>query len=766
MTISSQTRSAGPFTGTGALVAYPFSFKVFTTADLLVYRTDLTGTQVALALSTDYTVTLNLDQNTSPGGTVNLLVALPVGYVLNLTSNVSVTQPASLTNAGGFFPKTIEDALDRLTVLLQQYGITNIGQALRVPEIGGIAQLAAAASRANNLLGFDSLGNVVMVAPASGSAAALAIDLLNFVVNTKGAGQIGYNDSLTYPANTVGSKMQSIGDSVLTYGAKIDGTTDSASAFNTAGATGRVILVPELAGGLPYVLNSDVSGLFYAVGAPRFSGAGKIGIVSRLGTPKQENNYGLIGGFPRTCSVLMIGDSITAGTGASLFTNSYGWLVARSLMNASDRGIFYDWGIGYHRILNIANLLSTPGVTTTGSANVSGVWGARLNLTVGQSMTFSLREIKTFDVLYDASASAGATFTISLNGTVVKTVVVSGSGLKSTFPTVLKSFNLATRLTDVITITSTVATTQICGAMDLKNGTVNDMLMYVAGQSGYAYQDYNTTPAMDELAFYLNNLRTTNDKVLVCNLGTNNMYNAGKALSPSATITAIDTFVTGMKSRCTNLQIAIAVPPKSNESLFPMILSNKYEEYVRAIVSYGIKNNLVLIRHDLSALSSGAFYSDGLHPNDIGHKIFAETVLDTMKVKYDAYFKAIDFTPSDYLPLMRQDNAVAMTSTWGGYGALPGFAARSHLVNGMVTLSGVVIPNGSGSTQIGTLSGAFTPDSQDRYFLVPTNVSGGTKGTATIVINHSTGTLVISAIPTNDVVLDGISFPANKFIDT
>lgn len=205
MTISAQTRTAGPFSGTGLIVSYPFGFKVFQTSDVLAFKADSSGNQTTLALGTDYTVTLNSDQNAAPGGFITPLVALPIGYTLTATSNLTVTQNASLTNAGGFFPKTIEDALDRLTILMQQQGFVGLGQTLRVPELSGVPLLASANARANNLLGFDSSGNPVVVIPGpSGTATTLAIDLLNSAVAGKGAGQIAFNSALTYGAGTVG----------------------------------------------------------------------------------------------------------------------------------------------------------------------------------------------------------------------------------------------------------------------------------------------------------------------------------------------------------------------------------------------------------------------------------------------------------------------------------------------------------------------------------------------------------------------------------
>lgn len=121
MTIASSTRKAGPFTGDDASTVFAFSFKVFSASDLYVVKAvAATGVETVLTLTTDYTVTLNADQNNNPGGTVTLLSALASGYTLTLTSSLGYLQPTDLTNQGGFYPQVITTALDRLTILAQQ----------------------------------------------------------------------------------------------------------------------------------------------------------------------------------------------------------------------------------------------------------------------------------------------------------------------------------------------------------------------------------------------------------------------------------------------------------------------------------------------------------------------------------------------------------------------------------------------------------------------------------------------------------------------
>ena len=91
MTISSTNRKAGPYIGNGTTTVFPFYFKVFTAADVEVVRlTVATNVEVVLALTTNYTVTLNTDQNANPGGSITLVAgALASGYNLVINSAIA-----------------------------------------------------------------------------------------------------------------------------------------------------------------------------------------------------------------------------------------------------------------------------------------------------------------------------------------------------------------------------------------------------------------------------------------------------------------------------------------------------------------------------------------------------------------------------------------------------------------------------------------------------------------------------------------------------
>ena len=113
MTISSERRISGPFSGNGQTTQFPFDFKVFDPDQISVVVDDT-------ALSRGFSVTLNASQEDAPGGTVTLATPLASGQNLAILSNVPNLQPLALTNQGGFYPTVLNEAFDRSTIQIQQ----------------------------------------------------------------------------------------------------------------------------------------------------------------------------------------------------------------------------------------------------------------------------------------------------------------------------------------------------------------------------------------------------------------------------------------------------------------------------------------------------------------------------------------------------------------------------------------------------------------------------------------------------------------------
>ncbi|WP_287372415.1 hypothetical protein [Prosthecochloris sp.] len=121
MAISSETRITPTFVGNGITQTFPFTFRIFTDDDLVVTtRNSETGDETTLDLTTDYTASLKSPQSSNSGGSITLTEPLAVGYEMVITSAVKATQGVMIRNLGDFYPAVLNDALDKLTVLIQQ----------------------------------------------------------------------------------------------------------------------------------------------------------------------------------------------------------------------------------------------------------------------------------------------------------------------------------------------------------------------------------------------------------------------------------------------------------------------------------------------------------------------------------------------------------------------------------------------------------------------------------------------------------------------
>ena len=150
MTISAQPRKAGPYAGNGVAASFAFAFKVFADTDVRVLCTDSQGQETELVLGSGYSVTLNPDQNAAPGGQVVLPAALAAGLKLTVIGGLPISQPLNLSNSGGFYPKTINEALDRQAMYAQQ-NAEQIARGLKFQasdEAASIAELPQQAQRA------------------------------------------------------------------------------------------------------------------------------------------------------------------------------------------------------------------------------------------------------------------------------------------------------------------------------------------------------------------------------------------------------------------------------------------------------------------------------------------------------------------------------------------------------------------------------------------------------------------------------------------
>jgi hypothetical protein len=81
----------------------------------------LSGETVSSTVSTtEYTVTLNDNQDTQAGGTVTFKTAPPSGARIRIISSVPYLQSAELTSMGAFSPSVLNDVHDKAVAMIQQ----------------------------------------------------------------------------------------------------------------------------------------------------------------------------------------------------------------------------------------------------------------------------------------------------------------------------------------------------------------------------------------------------------------------------------------------------------------------------------------------------------------------------------------------------------------------------------------------------------------------------------------------------------------------
>lgn len=194
MTVSSTTARVA-YSGNGTTTVFSVPFYFLANSQLAVSVYSAAGVETVQVLNTNYTVS---GAGTISGGAVTMTVAPATGTSLIISRAVPLTQATDLLPNDRLPAESIEQSLDKLTMLTQQLNESVI-RSIRNP-IGDSSdlemRLPTAANRARKVMGFDSNGASYVFNSVD--------DLENIITNG--------NPLATFPAD-----LGSIADPVIIY---------------------------------------------------------------------------------------------------------------------------------------------------------------------------------------------------------------------------------------------------------------------------------------------------------------------------------------------------------------------------------------------------------------------------------------------------------------------------------------------------------------------------------------------------------------------
>lgn len=433
-------------------------------------------------------------------------------------------------------------------------------------------------------------------------------------------------------------------------------------------------------------------------------------------------------------NLLILGDSITAGVGASYPLFAYASLLGQSISN------FYKDGYGYPLHRNVGNAQQI--FSHNGTIINAGLTQNAVSLSSGKELVFNKVEATAFGCFVVGGVSTvGASLLLQINGSTVGTYVVTAASQQEVFFPL--SGGKLTSSSDKVALVASGGTVAISGAVPfleglnykLIGGGNQSPLCLTAGASGQSFS-YFTSNASQVAAMLDSFFATGNPATVILALGTNSIYNDIQAETPAQYVTSLQTLISTLQGLRSGVDFIITIPPQADESLWPIIKPGyTYQDYATAIRNAFPSTDIA----DLNLV--GLRYQDGVHPSNVGHEALA---------KFWCAFLGVSFNP--HLPLPNRADVLIGTSPIIITG---GVATKDS--HGVVHLSGSVVPNGASANLMTTLLSAYRPKSI-RKFVVPL-YTGSTHGFGVIQI-HTNGEvrLVYNGVVWTELNLDGISY--------
>jgi len=159
MTVSS-TNTKNSYSGNGSTTVFAYTFKIFDDDDItVILRTDATGGETVQTKTTDYTVS---GVGNAGGGNITFGTAPASGITVVLIRETAQTQTTDYTPNDPFPAASHEDALDKLTLIVQDQQEA-LDRSIKISKTNTITSpefTVGASDRANRIFAFDSSGDL------------------------------------------------------------------------------------------------------------------------------------------------------------------------------------------------------------------------------------------------------------------------------------------------------------------------------------------------------------------------------------------------------------------------------------------------------------------------------------------------------------------------------------------------------------------------------------------------------------------------------
>lgn len=143
------------------LLPYSIPFVFFDNADIQVFLTSPDSTQRQLTIGADYSITGAMDYS---GGALKTKVAYGSNFKITILREVIITQNTSYTTADKFPAASHEQALDRITMILQQLD-RRVKRTPRFRDTDG--ETAPLTPQNSAIFATDAQGNITFLSTAN-----------------------------------------------------------------------------------------------------------------------------------------------------------------------------------------------------------------------------------------------------------------------------------------------------------------------------------------------------------------------------------------------------------------------------------------------------------------------------------------------------------------------------------------------------------------------------------------------------------------------